>query len=32
LSTNTFDGTTLNFTNPVPAGATQSFWRAVWQP
>ena len=32
LSTNTFAGTTLNFTSPVPAGATQSFWRAVWQP
>ena len=32
LSTNTFAGTTLNFTNPMPAGATQSFWRAVWQP
>jgi len=32
VSTNWLAGTTLNLTNPVPAGASISFWRAVWQP
>ena len=32
VSTNWLTGSTLNITNPVPAGAAISFWRAVWQP
>ena len=32
VSTNWLTGTTLNLTNPVPAGEAISFWRAVWQP
>ena len=32
VSTNRLTGTTLNLTNPVPAQAAISFWRAVWQP
>ena len=32
VSTNRLTSNALNFTNPVPAGATMSFWRAVWQP
>ena len=32
VSTNFLAGNTLNFTNPVPAGAAIGFWRAVWQP
>jgi alpha-N-arabinofuranosidase len=30
--TNTLAGSTLNVTNPVPAGSARSFWRAVWEP
>ena len=32
VSTNRLIGTALNITNPVPAGAGNSHWRAVWQP
>jgi hypothetical protein len=32
VSTNTLVGSTLNITNPIPAGATVQFWRAVWLP
>jgi hypothetical protein len=32
VSTNWLTGTTLNLTNPVPAAAALSFWRALWQP
>ena len=32
VSTNRLTSNALNFTNPVPAGAAMSFWRAVWQP
>ena len=32
VSTNTLAGSTLNLTNPVPAGAAVNFWRARWQP
>jgi hypothetical protein len=32
VSTNRLTGNALNLTNPVPAGAAMSFWRAVWQP
>jgi hypothetical protein len=32
VSTNTFTGSTLNFTNPVSPGLSAQFWRAVWQP
>jgi alpha-L-arabinofuranosidase len=31
-STNCLTDTTLDFTNPVPAGPAINFWRAVWQP
>jgi alpha-N-arabinofuranosidase len=32
VSTNRLTSNALNLTNPVPAGAAMSFWRAVWQP
>lgn len=32
VSTNTQVGNVLNITNPVSAGVTPQFWRAVWQP
>jgi hypothetical protein len=32
VSTNTLVGNSLNFTNPVPEGATARYWRALWQP
>jgi alpha-L-arabinofuranosidase len=32
VSTNPLTSNALNLTNPVPAGARMSFWRAVWQP
>jgi titin len=32
VSTNTFAGSTLNFTNPVTPAASMQFWRAIWQP
>ena len=32
VSTQQLTGSTLNLTNPVPAQAAISFWRAVWQP
>jgi hypothetical protein len=32
VSTNTLSGSTLNFTNPIPSGGAQQFWRALWQP
>ena len=32
VSTNTLTNSTLNFTNPISAGAPVKFWRAVWQP
>jgi hypothetical protein len=32
VSTNTLTGSTLNFTNPIPADAGYRFWRALWQP
>jgi hypothetical protein len=32
ISTNRLTSNALNLTNPVPAGARMSFWRAVWQP
>jgi hypothetical protein len=32
VTTNTLPGSTHNFTNTIPAGASCQFWRAVWQP
>ncbi len=32
VSTNTLPGGTLNMTNPIPPGASEQFWRALWQP
>jgi len=32
ISTNTLLTGTLNVTNPIPPGAAQGFWRALWQP
>jgi hypothetical protein len=32
VATNTLAGNSVNLTNAVPAGATRSFWRALWQP
>ncbi len=32
VSTNLMAGTSMNFTNTIPAGAGSKFWRAVWQP
>ncbi len=32
VSTHWLTGNALNLTNPVPADAVNSFWRAVWQP
>ena len=32
VSTNTLAGSTLGFTNPIPSGTGQKFWRAVWLP
>ncbi|HLZ54752.1 MAG TPA: hypothetical protein VKS19_09770, partial [Verrucomicrobiae bacterium] len=32
VSTNLLPGGVLNFTNPIPPGAPQQFWRALWQP
>ena len=32
VSTNTLPGGVLNITNSIPPGASQQFWRAVWQP
>jgi alpha-L-arabinofuranosidase len=32
VSTNWLTDSSLNLTNPVPAGEAISFWRAVWQP
>jgi alpha-L-arabinofuranosidase len=32
VSTNRLAGNALNLTNPVPAGAGLTLWRAVWQP
>ena len=32
VSTNTLPTGMLNFTNPIPPGASQQFWRALWQP
>ena len=32
VSTNTLPGGTLNITNPIPPGAAQQFWRALWKP
>jgi hypothetical protein len=32
VSTNTLVASTLNLTNPVPAGTAARFWRALWQP
>jgi alpha-N-arabinofuranosidase len=32
VSTNTLVANTLNLTNPIPAGTTARFWRALWQP
>ena len=32
VSTNWLTSSTLNLTNPVPAGAVNSFWRAAWAP
>jgi alpha-L-arabinofuranosidase len=32
VSTNTLAGSTLNFTNPIPSGPGQKFWRAAWRP
>jgi hypothetical protein len=32
VSTNTLPGGTLNITNPIPPGASEQFWRALWQP
>ena len=32
VSTNTLIGNTLDFTNSIPFGAGQKFWRAIWRP
>ena len=32
VSTNTLAGNVLNITNPISAGVSRQFWRAVWQP
>jgi hypothetical protein len=32
VSTNTLATGILNFTNPIPPGTSQQFWRALWQP
>ena len=32
VSTNTMTGGSLNFTNSIPAGDLQQYWRAVWKP
>jgi len=32
VSTNRLTSNALSVTNPVPAGAAISFWRALWQP
>jgi hypothetical protein len=32
VSTNTLPGGALIITNPIPPGAVQQFWRALWQP
>jgi hypothetical protein len=32
VATNTLAGSTLSFTNPIPSGTGQKFWRAVWVP
>ena len=32
VSTNTLPTGMLNFTNPIPPGSSQQFWRALWQP
>ncbi|HEV2434626.1 MAG TPA: hypothetical protein VG077_01380, partial [Verrucomicrobiae bacterium] len=32
VSTNTLPDGALNITNPIPPGASQQFWRALWQP
>ena len=32
VSTNSLPGGALNITNPIPPGAAQRFWRALWQP
>jgi hypothetical protein len=32
VSTNTLVANMLNLTNPIPAGTTARFWRALWQP
>jgi alpha-N-arabinofuranosidase len=32
VSTNTLVGSVLNLTNAISPGASQQFWRAVWQP
>ncbi len=32
FSTNTLPGPSLNFTNPIPSGGAQQFWRALWLP
>jgi hypothetical protein len=32
VSTNTLPNGMLNFTNPIPPGSSQEFWRALWQP
>jgi len=32
VSTNTLPGGILTITNPIPPGAAQQFWRALWQP
>ena len=32
VATNTLLTGTLNVTNPIPLGAWQEFWRALWQP
>jgi hypothetical protein len=32
VSTNLLSGTSMNFTNTIPPGTGQEFWRAAWQP
>jgi hypothetical protein len=32
ISTNLLTGASLNFTNTIPTGTGQEFWRAVWEP
>ena len=32
ISTNTLASSSLNITNPIPAGAASQFYRAIWQP